>query len=135
MSSVHYETVREGRAHMGDLMDAAVEGRPATVQRDRDRAAFVDAERLRYYLSKLIPANALVVAEGGGWSVMIPGQPIAADGATLDEALDEMVSALREYAADWADHLRHAPNHRENWGLVQIIELSTDSQLKDWLQQ
>jgi hypothetical protein len=46
-----------------------------------------------------------------------------------------MVAALREYAEDWADHLRHASNHEKNWGLVQIIDLSSDEELRDWLQR
>ena len=81
------------------------------------------------------PARAEVVAENGGWSVMLPDLPIAADGATFDDAFDEMVAALRAYAEDWSDHLRHAPNHEQNWGLVQIIDLSADEELKDWLRQ
>ena len=48
--------------------------------------------------------------------MLLPGLPIAADGETFDEALDEMVSALREYAEEWADHLRHAPNHEQELG-------------------
>jgi hypothetical protein len=49
--------------------------------------------------------------------------PIAADGNTFDEAVMEMVDALREYAEDWQDHLLDAPNHRDGWGLVQLIGL------------
>jgi predicted RNase H-like HicB family nuclease len=105
------------------------------VRRDRRRAAVVDAERLRHFLVTVRPARAEVVAEGDGWSILLPGLPIAADGETFEEALDEMVVALREYAEDWADHLRHAPNHEQNWGLVQIIDLSSDEQLRDWLQR
>ncbi|GAA3585392.1 hypothetical protein GCM10022222_82450 [Amycolatopsis ultiminotia] len=129
----HYETVTEGRQHFKELLDAAEAGIPNTVRRDHLRAVVVDAERLRYFLAAMRPARAQVVAEADGWSVLLPGLPIAADGETFDEALDEMVPALREYAADWVDHLRHAPNHRDNWGLVQIIDLSTDPQLKEWL--
>ena len=44
-----------------------------------------------------------------------------------------MVDALREYSNDWQDHLLDAPNHRENWGLVQLIALSDDDQLRAWL--
>jgi hypothetical protein len=40
---------------------------------------------------------------------------------------------LREYAHDWQDHLLNAANHRENWGLVQLISLSDDEQLREWL--
>jgi hypothetical protein len=67
------------------------------------------------------------VAEGDGWSVYLPG--IAADGATVEE----MIDALRDYAEAWTERLRLAPNHADNWGLVQIITLASDGQLRDWL--
>lgn len=44
-----------------------------------------------------------------------------------------MVDALREYAEDWQDRLLDAPDHGENWGLVQLISLSDDDQLREWL--
>ncbi|SEG42856.1 hypothetical protein SAMN05444920_102996 [Nonomuraea solani] len=44
-----------------------------------------------------------------------------------------MIEALREYAEDWQSRLLDAPNHRENWGLVQLISLSDDEQLREWL--
>ncbi|MFE1316466.1 prevent-host-death protein [Kitasatospora phosalacinea] len=133
MTAVHYESYTEARAHLKDLLDAAGQGRVATVRRDTDCAAVVDAERLRRALALLCPSKAEVVAEGGGWSVFFPGLPVAADGGTFDEAIDEMVDALREYAEDWQDRLLNAPNHRDNWGLVQLIGLSDDVQLRDWL--
>ena len=135
MTATHFKTVTEARKHFGDLITAAESGRPATVQRERHRAAVVDAERLRASLARLLPANAETVPEAGGWSIFLTGLPIAADGATFDEALDELIDALREYAVDWSDHLRHAPNHEQNWELVQLVELSSDEQLREWLQQ
>jgi len=72
------------------------------------------------------------VAEAGGWSVLLPGTPIAADGADLDEALDEFVSALREYAEDWVARLRFAPNHGQHWPLVQFVSLSSDAEIAEW---
>ncbi|MGL4175155.1 MAG: type II toxin-antitoxin system HicB family antitoxin [Dermatophilaceae bacterium] len=133
VSSAHYPTLRAGRDHLKDVFDAAAAGVPASVTRDRVRVAAVDADRLVRYLSVLNPANAQVVAENDGWSVFLPGLPVAADGDTLDEALDEVVLALRDYAEAWAARLRHAPNHADNWGLVQVIELSDDEHLKAWL--
>lgn len=129
----HYATLRAGREHLKDIIDAAAEGRPASVTRDRVRVAAVDADRLAHFLTHVRPANAEVVSENDGWTVFIPGLPLAADGATLDEALDEMVLALRDYAEAWTQRLRLAPNHADNWGLVQIIEFSTDAGLKAWL--
>lgn len=133
MSGVHYESYTDARAHLKDLLDAAERGRVATVRRDSVTTAVVDAARLRNFFASVIRTGAEVVPEGGGWSVFIPGLPVAADGATFDEAIVEMVDALREYAADWQDRLLDSPNHRENWGLVQLISLSDDEQLRDWL--
>ena len=133
MPATHYDSYTEARAHLKDLLDAAERGRVATVRRDAGRTAIVDVERLRYFLASVCPSRAEVVAEAGGWSVFIPGLPVAADGATFDEAVVEMIDALREYADDWQDRLLDTPNHRNNWGLVQLISLSDDDQLRDWL--
>jgi predicted RNase H-like HicB family nuclease len=133
MTITHYDSYTEARAHLKDLLDAAERGRVATVRRDANRTAVVEAERLRSVLASLLPSKAQVVAEAGGWSVFIPGLPVAADGDTYAEAIDEMIDALREYADDWQDHLLDAPNHVQNWGLVQLISLSDDDQLRDWL--
>jgi predicted RNase H-like HicB family nuclease len=133
MSIVHYDSYTDARAHLKDLLDAAEKGRVATVRRDSATTAVVDVERLRRILASLVPSRAEVVPEAGGWSVFIPGLPVAADGATFDEAVAEMADALREYADDWQDRLLGAPNHGDNWGLVQLISLSSDQQLRDWI--
>jgi predicted RNase H-like HicB family nuclease len=133
MSAVHYDSYTEARAHLKDLLDAAEKGRVATVRRDSATTAVVDVERLRHFLVSVVPSRAQVVPEAGGWSVFIPGLPVAADGASFDEAITEMVDALREYAADWQRRLLDAPNHRDNWGLVQLISFSDDDQLRAWL--
>jgi predicted RNase H-like HicB family nuclease len=133
VTAVHYDSYSDARAHLKDLLDAAERGRVATVRRDTASAAVLDVARLRHFLATVVPSRAQVVPEAGGWSVFIPGLPIAADGATFDEAVDEMVQALREYAEDWQDRLLDAPNHRDNWGLVQLISLSDDDQLREWL--
>jgi predicted RNase H-like HicB family nuclease len=133
MSIARYDSYSDARAHFKDLLDAAERGRVATVRRDAGLTAVVDVERFRSLLARLNPSRAQAVAEGGGWSVFIAGLPVAADGATFEEAIDEMIDALREYADDWQERLLNAPNHRANWGLVQLISLSDDDQLRQWL--
>lgn len=133
MSAVHYDSYTEARAHLKDLLDAAERGRVATVRRDSATTAVVDGQRLRQALADLVPSRAQAVAEAGGWSVFLPGLPVSADGASFDEAIGEMVDALRDYADDWQQRLLDAPNHRANWGLVQLVGLSDDGQLRDWL--
>jgi len=132
-ATTHYPTLRAGRDHLKDVLDAAEQGRPASVTRDHRRVAAVDAGRLADVLRLLRPAQAGVVAENDGWSVVVPGLPIAADGTTLEEAVEEAVQALRDYAEAWSERLRLAPNHADNWPIVQIIEFSTDDQLAAWL--
>ena len=131
-STTHYDTFSEARNHLKDLLDAAQAGRPATVRREATVAAVVDAERLRSELGRLPSIRPAAVAEAGGWSVFIPGAPIAGDGKTFDAAVEDFVSALREYAEDW-DRLRDARNHRGTWVLVQFAALSSDDSLREWV--
>jgi len=132
MAALRFDSYSEARGHFKDVLDAAERGRPVLVRRDGSESAVVDASRLRSALARLC-RRAQVVPEAGGWSVFISGVPVAADGATFDEALEEFVAALREYAEDWQGHLGDAPNHRDNWSLVQLVSLSDDDQLKEWL--
>lgn len=132
-AAVVFESYTEARAHLKELLDAAQRGRVATVRRESTKTAVIDVVFLKPFLRSHLPSRAQVVAEAGGWSVFIPGLPVAADGATFDEAITEMIHALREYADDWQERLVNAPNHRGNWGLVQLIELSDDVELRQWL--
>lgn len=131
-SAVRSGSVTHARSHLKDLLDAANDGRTATVTRNGRVTAVVDAERLRQTLVHLVPADAHVVPEADEFSAFVPGIAIAT-GATLDEAVDDLILALREYAEDWGTRLRRAPNHADNWGLVQLVGLSDDDQLREWL--
>ena len=128
-----FATFTDARARLRDLLDAARSGRVTTLTRDRDRFAVVDGSILRAELARARPANAVVAAEGGGWSAFVPGVPAHGEGNDLDAALDDLIEALREYALDWNDRLLTAPNHRDNWALVTLIELSDDDQLREWI--
>jgi hypothetical protein len=130
---MHFDSYTDARTHLKDILDAAEKGRVATIRRDHARTAVVDVVRLQQVLVSTNQPRAHVVAEAGGWSMFIPGLPVSADGPTFDEAITEMITSLREYAEDWQDRLLDTPNHRDNWGLVQLIGLSTDAQLRAWL--
>ena len=132
MTGVWFDRVAEGRSHLRELLDASARGFPAGLRRDNAGFAIIDAARLRRLLAGR-SSHAEVVAEADGWSIFLPGIPVAADGETLPEATAEMVDALRDYAADWIDRLHVAPNHAENWWLVHLVELSSDDELADWL--
>lgn len=133
MGAVHFDSYSEARGRLKDLLDAAEHGRVATVRRHATRAAIVDVERLRGYLADVAPWKVQVVAEADGFSLFVPGVPVAADAGSFDEAVTEMVDALREYAQDWQERLSKSPNHQNNWGLVQLVGLSDDDQLRSWI--
>jgi predicted RNase H-like HicB family nuclease len=133
MPAVHHDSYTEARNNLKSLLDAAENGQVATVRRASVTTAVLDAARLRHFLGSVMPSHAQVVHEGGGWSAFILGLTVAADGATFDEAIAELVEALREYAQDWQDRLLDVPNHRQNWALVQLISLSDDDQFREWL--
>jgi hypothetical protein len=61
------------------------------------------------------------------------GELVSTYGSSFDEALDETVDVLREYAVEWQDHLLGSVNHRNNWGLGQLISLGDDDRLEAWL--
>jgi len=133
MQRRHFDSYTAARSNLRSLLDAAHDGYVTTLDRDAQRFAVVDAEVLRTQLATLLPSSAVVAAEGGGWAAFLPGLPVSGEGADLDGALADLVVALREYAEDWNDHLRSAPNHHQHWALVTLVELSDDTQLLEWL--
>jgi predicted RNase H-like HicB family nuclease len=131
-SIIEYDRVTDARSGFKDLLNGAADGTPVTVKRDGERFAVVDASRLRYSLMS-VAAKAQIVSEDDGWSLYFPGLPIAAEGDSLDEVFADAIIVLREYAEDWVERLHAAPNHSANWGLVQLVALSSDNELLDWL--
>lgn len=131
----HPLSYTQARDHFRAVLDDAKAGLMPRILRDRDRGRFVvlDGDLHREDLAATVKANARVLAEGGGWAVVLPGLPAHGDGATFEEAVDDTIDALREYAADWDDHLRLAPNHAHHRRLVQLVQLSSDDQLRQWV--
>lgn len=134
MSFVHFEAMRAARDGLADLLRAATEGRPASVQRGADHlVAIIDGKRLVRFYAATCPARAEIAPEDGGYSIILPGLPIHGDGDSLQEALNDTVLALRDYAHAWTERLRLAPNHEQNDMLVQFVAAATDDELRAWL--
>jgi predicted RNase H-like HicB family nuclease len=101
---------------------------------DRGQLSSIIIETLRAHLSSQRPSSAVVTADNGGWSAYLTELPFfTAHGDNHDEVINDLIDALREYAEDWNNHLHDAPNHKNHWSVVALIELSTDEQLKTWL--
>ena len=65
--------------------------------------------------------------------IALPGLPLAVEAETFEDAVTELIVALREYAAAWQHRLRYAPNHHGNGDLVQVTNTSSDDELRAWL--
>lgn len=119
------------RSTWATSLNTAAEGRPVVFHRGDEDFALLPASLLREVLHRAVPAPE-VIAEVEGWTVLLPGYPVAADGTTLDEALQDFVSAVQDYAAAWNDRLHRAPNHRHAAALIQHVAVSSDDDLLRW---
>jgi hypothetical protein len=129
----HFDSFTSARTNLRGVLDAAHRGLVTTISRDRERFVVLSADVLGEQLRRLIPSRAVVVAEGGGWAAVLPGVPVHGDAETFDEAIDDLITGLREYAEDWNDRLHAAPNHAQHRSLVELVELSDDTELREWL--
>lgn len=133
MALRHFDSFTEARSKLRCVLDAAHEGVVTTVIRDKERFVVLTADARGAELRRLLHSDAVVVAEGGGWAAFLPGVPVHGDAGTFDEAIDDLIDALREYAEDWNERLHAAPNHAGHRSLVELVELSDDDQLREWL--
>ena len=129
-----YESASEARKEFRLVLDAAERGRAVTIQRHAALSAVLPADRLREHFFATVDPGAKVFFEEGAWVVILENLPFVSEGKTVDDAVADLVLSLREYAEDWDSHLRMAPNHEQNWALVQLVNLSTDQQLADWIE-
>ena len=137
MATAHadFESVTEARKSFRAVLDMADRGRAVTINRNNTVSAVVPAGKLRAFFAATVPSRASVFAEDDRWVVLMEGRPFVSEGDTLDAAVADLVVSLREYAADWDARLRLAPNHEDNWALVQLVNLSSDEELTSWIEQ
>jgi hypothetical protein len=131
MGSAKDPTATAVRGSWAASLNAAADRRPVVFHRGDQDFALLPASLLRDVLRHAVPAPE-IVAEDDGWTVLLPGHPVAADGMTLDDALRDFVSALRDYADAWDDRLHRAPNHQHAAALVQHVSVSDDDELLSW---
>jgi len=133
MPAVQYDRFTDARTHLKELLDAAEEGRPAAVIRQDRSTVLVDRQRFVRYLMALNAGRVELVPDGDSWMAVVADSPVAAEGDDAADAIDELIGALREYAEDWSARLRLASNHEQNWGLVQLVDHSSDDELRVWM--
>lgn len=132
---IDFQGVAVARANLKKVFDATDDGKSVTLGRGDGIVVAVPLEKIQQFLFETIPAKIETeVSKDATW-LYSTALPFHSEGKDVDAALEDMIAVLREYADDWEDHLLTAPNHSDYWGLVQLIKLSTDDQLKSWLER
>ena len=124
----------EARSNFKTLFDAVEEGNVAVVERRGSRPlALIDRAEADSLLSEKFPFEpevSFAKAMGGkgksatsAVAMWLPNLPVHSDGADFQEAAENLVEALIDYAELWEAELRHAPNHAGNLGWVRRVQL------------
>jgi hypothetical protein len=128
-----YSSAASARQNFKQMLDGAAAGVPVTVRRDKEVFALTQADKLRRHFAETTSPRLRLGQEDGVWIASMDHRPFVAEGRSEEEAIYNLVEDLREYAEDWAEHYEAAPRHKREWGLVQLVSLSTDSELVEWL--
>lgn len=129
-----YPTFSQARAHLKDILDTTAHGGTVTVARGDELTAVIPAEPFRQFLYRTTSPRVRLLPEGGRVVLLMEGRPFAAEGVDVQDALDDLLDSLVEYAEDWEGELQYAPNHEKAWALVQLVKLCTREQLRDWIE-
>ena len=131
-----YPTVAEARSSFKEILDAAEQGLAVEFTRGTESFTVLSVASLTHLLGRpgVLP-RPVVYAEDEGWSIVLPGAPVAAAAGEFGDALDDFVAALREYADDWMDDagLRAASSHRDNADLVRFVSHLGDDAVREWV--
>jgi hypothetical protein len=73
-----------------------------------------------------------MVHEADTWSVTVRGLPVAVEGTDIPAVIDATIAAIRAAATE-VNRLRNTRDNYGEWVLGQLIHLSGDAQLRDWL--
>jgi hypothetical protein len=91
-------------------------------------------EPARAHLEAEVHERIVISEYPAGWSVRFVDQPLAAQGATRDDAIASMINELRLYSDAWPT-LARTPEHAGNWPLAQLVAISTAEQLSAWIER
>jgi hypothetical protein len=139
---LHYDTFKDSRDHLAEVLDAAQDGLMVSLRRGRSRrdiragsVAVVKTAVLQDLLEKIVADSieASYNADDQLHTVAVRGLPLAAEGESLSDAFDDLVDEIRDYCDDWVDRLRFAANHEGNIPLVYLAQTMSDDELHAWL--
>ncbi len=119
----------EARAQLPTLLEKARAGKWQFIgRRGRPEVVVAEVGEMEALLAPAFRFRPEVDIDDGDVGIYLFELDVHGVGGTLDEALEDLAEAMLEYADDWVDQLRHAPNHRHRAGYVRRIELAGDTQ-------
>jgi len=119
----------EARAQLPALLEKVRGGRWQLIgRRGRPEVVVAEAGEIESLLAPAFRFHPEVDIDAGDVGVFLHELDIHGVGVTLDDALVDLADAMLEYAEDWVDHLRHAPNHAPRAGYVRRIEIAGDAE-------
>jgi hypothetical protein len=101
-------------------MDRAESGGVAVLRRNYTMV-LVERDVLDSALAAQHPFDVKVSFSDGQTSMWIEGVAVHGVGDSYDEAEEDFLDALVDYAEAWVSELRFAPNHKANAGLVERV--------------
>jgi hypothetical protein len=132
---LEYANISDARDNFKSIYDSASANVSAVVRRkDDEPVVVVNQKNFLEALRALCPLDPQVrFSEDESVSMWLPGIPVSSQGSDFEAAGDGLIQALRDYSLTWVEDLRRYPNHEDNWGLVNLVLLSSDHALFDHL--
>lgn len=130
-----YPKISQARAAISEIYSTVERHLVVGIQREGDApVSVIRRDNLKEALRALSPLNPQVrFAKNGTVSMWLEGLPISSQGSSFSNAGTELIEALRDYAQTWVEELKNYPNHNERWGLANLVLLSDDSELREFL--
>ncbi len=132
---LEYRTISAARKAIGDIYNTAERHIAVAITREDDApVAVIRQDHLKKALQALCPLEPQVrFSPDGQVSIWLDGLPVSGQGESFEEAGDELIDSLRDYAKTWVEDLREYPNHKHRWDVVNLVLLSNDDELRAFL--
>ena len=132
---LEYPKITDARAAISEIYSTVERHLVVRIMREGDApVAVIRRDDLKEALQALSPLDPQVrFSKNGTVSMWIEGLPISSQGSSFDEAGEELIKALRDYAQTWVEELKNYPNHKERWGVANLVLLSDDDELREFL--
>ncbi|MDP1711843.1 MAG: hypothetical protein Q8K86_05240 [Candidatus Nanopelagicaceae bacterium] len=132
---LEYRTISAARKAIGEIYNTAERHIAVAITREDDApVAVIRQDHLKKALQALCPLEPQVrFSPDGQASIWLDGLPVSGQGESFEEAGDELIDSLRDYAKTWVEDLREYPNHKHRWDVVNLVLLSNDDELRAFL--